>query len=87
VLKQYDFEPQDIYGFDESGFPFGGDGQRLRVVTHPNTSIQHIQRGGNRENVTVMITVCGDGSTLVPTILFKGKRMMKDWATYSQALL
>ena len=85
VLTQYQFEPQDIYGFDESGFPFGGDGRRLRVVTRPNASIQHIQRGGNRENVTVMVTVCGDGSALAPTILFKGKRIMKDWESWNVA--
>lgn len=51
----------------------------------PDVSIQHIQRGGNRENVTVMITVCGDGSALVPTVLFKGKHIMKDWESWNVA--
>jgi hypothetical protein len=85
VLTQYQFKPQDIYGFDESGFLFGGDGQHLHVVTHPNASIQHIQRGGNHENMTVMVTVCGDGSALVPAILFKGKHIMKDWESWNVA--
>jgi hypothetical protein len=31
-LKKFNFADKDIYGFDESGFPFGGDGARLRVV-------------------------------------------------------
>jgi len=39
VLMQYQFEPQDIYGFDKSGFPFGRDGQHPHVVMHPNMSI------------------------------------------------
>ncbi len=85
VLTQYQFEPQDIYGFDKSGFPFGRDGQCLHVVMHPNASIQHIQCGGNHENMMVMVTVCGDGSALAPTILFKGKCIMKDWESWNVA--
>ena len=85
VLMQYQFEPQDIYGFDKSGFPFGRDGQCLHVVTCLNTSIQHMQCGGNHENVMVMVTVCGDGSALALTILFKGKCIMKDWESWNVA--
>jgi hypothetical protein len=28
AFQEYDFTPENVYGFDESGFPFGGDGAR-----------------------------------------------------------
>ena len=71
--------PENVYGFDESGFPFGGDGAKQHIIGRKDTSIQHIQRGGNQENVTVMVTICADGSTTCPTVIFKGKRMFSDW--------
>ena len=74
-----------MYGFDESGFPFGGDGPKQRVAGRTDTSIQHIQRGGNRENVTVMVTICGDGTATHLTVIFKGKRMFSNWASSNVA--
>lgn len=79
TCTEYKFAPENVYGFDESGFPFGGDGARVRVVGRKDTKIQHVQRGGNRENVTVMVTVCADGTTVRPTVLFKGKRLYQHW--------
>ncbi|KAG2011546.1 hypothetical protein CC2G_011653 [Coprinopsis cinerea AmutBmut pab1-1] len=40
---------------------------------------QHKQGGVNHENVMVLITICADGSALVPMIIYKGKNMMKKW--------
>jgi hypothetical protein len=82
-LKKFNFADKDIYGFDESRFPFGGDGVRLRIVARREATIQHVQRGGNRENITVMVTICADGTALKPTVLFKGKQMMSNWASWN----
>lgn len=83
TCNKYNFAPECVYAFDESGFPFGGDGMRVRVVGRKDTKIQHIQRGGNRENVTVMVTICADGTTVCPTVLFKGKRMYQHWSEHN----
>lgn len=79
-LDEYNFLPGDMYGFDESGFPFG-TGQKVKVIARKGTKCQQVQRDGNRENVTVMVTICADGTDDVPpTIIFKGKNFNKKWA-------
>jgi hypothetical protein len=87
AFQAYNFMPENVYGFDESGFPFGGDGARQRVVGRTDARIQHIQRGGNRENVTVMVTICADGTTTRPTVIFKGKKMYSDWTKANVAAM
>lgn len=41
VTKKYDFKDGNVYGFDESGFPAGGDESRERVVTGKGVKTQH----------------------------------------------
>src|ERR1700677_2084652 len=40
---------------------------------------QYQQQDGNRENITVLVTIGADGSTLPPTIIFKGKAYQAIW--------
>lgn len=70
---------ENIYGMDESGFPPSNQG-RQRVLGRRGTKTQHKQGNANRENVTVIVTICGDGTSLKPTIIFKGKNFMSKWA-------
>ncbi|PPR02738.1 hypothetical protein CVT26_009449 [Gymnopilus dilepis] len=69
--------PEDIYGMDESGFPTAYAGKE-RVVGARGTKTQHKQGGANRENVTAIITICADGTTVKPMIIYKGKKMMQN---------
>ncbi|THU89239.1 DDE-domain-containing protein, partial [Dendrothele bispora CBS 962.96] len=50
-----------------------------RVVGHRGTKTQHKQGNANHENVTAIITICGNGSRLKPTIIFKGKHFQSKW--------
>lgn len=70
--------PELVFGMDESGFPTGIQG-RQRVVGGRGVKTQHKQGGANKENVTALVTICADGTTLDPMIIFKGKRFMKSW--------
>lgn len=79
MLDEFGFRPEEIYGFDESGFPFGGDETRERVYI-PKGGDGKSQAEGNRENVSVMVTICADGSYITPTIIFKGKKFDSEWA-------
>ncbi|KAJ7040000.1 hypothetical protein C8F04DRAFT_887737, partial [Mycena alexandri] len=49
---------EDVYGMDESGFTLGHQG-RERVIGRRGT---HKQGGGDKENVTVIVTICADGT-------------------------
>jgi hypothetical protein len=78
VRDTYKFCPRNIYNFDKSGFPIG-KGSKHRVITRPGTKIQHAVEDGNRENVTVMCTVCADGTVLPPVVIFKGQYFLEKW--------
>jgi hypothetical protein len=70
--------PENIYGMDESGFPPSDQGVR-RVIGGRGTKTQHAQGGANRENVTVLVTICADGTTVSPMIIFKAKNFQARW--------
>src|SRR5215471_3057178 len=70
--------PECTYGMDECGCPPCGTGLR-RVVGRRGTKTQHCIGSANRENVTTIIVIRGDGVKLHPTIIFKAKHLMKSW--------
>jgi hypothetical protein len=73
-----DVRKEDIYAMDETGFTPSDTG-RERVVGRRGTKVQHKQGGADRENVTTLITICADGTTLRPAIIYKGQNFMKKW--------
>jgi hypothetical protein len=71
--------PDDcIYGADESGFQ-KGIGQKERVFGPTGKKTQHQQRSGDRENITVIATICADGTALPPGVIFKGEGFQVRW--------
>ncbi|KIJ89902.1 hypothetical protein K443DRAFT_117377, partial [Laccaria amethystina LaAM-08-1] len=63
---------ENIYGTDESGF-FPEGGIRVRVIGARGKKTQHQQSDGGRENTTVIVTICTDGSSLKPAVIYKGQ--------------
>ncbi|KIL70546.1 hypothetical protein M378DRAFT_49547, partial [Amanita muscaria Koide BX008] len=70
--------PELIYGADESGFQ-SGVGTRERVIGRQGKKVQHQQRSGGRENMTVLVTICADGTSLAPAVIFKGMGYQTSW--------
>jgi hypothetical protein len=69
---------ENIYGMNKSGFPSADQG-KTRVVGARGTKTQHKQGGADRENTTALVTICADGASLRPTIVFKEKGFKKAW--------
>ena len=69
---------ENIYGMDESGFPSADQG-KTHVVGVWGTKTQHKQGGVDCENTTALVTICADGTSLRPTIVFKGKGFKEAW--------
>jgi hypothetical protein len=67
-----------IYGADKSGFQLG-IGQRECVIGAHGKKTQHQQCSGNRENITTLVTICGDRTTILPAIIFKGDGFQVNW--------
>ena len=70
--------PDLIWGADETGFQEGIGGKE-RVVGPRGKKVQHQQRGGDRENITAMIGICADGTSIPPAVIFKGQSFQTRW--------
>ncbi|KAI4519568.1 hypothetical protein K525DRAFT_205727, partial [Schizophyllum commune Loenen D] len=56
------------------------EGQREYVIVgRKSKGRAHQQSGGSRENITVIVTICTDGTALPPTVIFKGKGYQVSW--------
>ncbi|KAF9227442.1 hypothetical protein BS17DRAFT_793916 [Gyrodon lividus] len=66
TLKREKIEEDCLWAADETGFQPGGR-TRQRVFGPAKKKIQHQQCDGNRENITVMVTICANGEDIVPT--------------------
>ncbi|KAF9519519.1 hypothetical protein BS47DRAFT_1288344 [Hydnum rufescens UP504] len=75
VYAKYEPCLENIYGMDESGFPLGGS-ERECVIGHQGTKCQKKRCDGDKENVTVLATICTDGTSVPPAVIFKGQNFM-----------
>jgi hypothetical protein len=67
-----------IFGADETGVQ-QGLGTRQRIIGPKGKKVQHQQRSGDRENITVMVAICADGTSLPPAVIFKGESFQTSW--------
>jgi hypothetical protein len=75
---------EDTYGSDEIGFQ-PSRGSKRRAIGAREKKIQHQQGDGGRENTTVIVSICGDGTYLKPTVIFKGKNFDINWVQENPA--
>jgi len=78
TIKKNNIEEDCIWAADETGFQPGG-GVKERVIGPAHIKTQHQQRDGDRENITVMVTICADGDEIPPTVIYKGKTFSTAW--------
>lgn len=75
---EYEILPENDYATDEIGTnPFAGE--RERVMGGKHGGPQYQQRNGTRENITSIVTICADGTSLPPAVLFKGQAFQASW--------
>ena len=81
IIGDKDEEPildELIFGSDETGIQ-QGLGTRQCIVGPKGKKVQHQQQGGDRENITVIVTICADGTLLPPAVIFKGESFQTSW--------
>ena len=78
TLEKHNIQPHNLYGFDETGFVLGC-GKKTRVLASASETTQKMQRDRNKEGVTVMSTICADGSNVPPVVIFKGQYFLEKW--------
>ncbi|KAF8239637.1 hypothetical protein L208DRAFT_1201091, partial [Tricholoma matsutake] len=67
---------KNTHAADESGF-FPAGGTQERVIGAKGNTAQHQQGDGGHENTTVIVTICADGTSLKPAMIFKGPFQVK----------
>lgn len=71
-------DPALMCGVDESGFIPGIRAKHL-VIGRSGQNGQYEVSTGNRESVTVICAIFGDGSSMTPTAIFKGAKIQSRW--------
>jgi len=78
VREKHDIPDWLVYGADETGIQ-SGIGVTERVIGPAGAKMQHQQRSGMRENITVLPTICADGTSIAPTVIYKGEAFQTKW--------
>lgn len=68
LIKTYNIIPSNIYNMDENGVQLGNGKHTLVLVDRDQKTIQHLENG-DYELVTIIKTVCADGSSLPPSVV------------------
>ena len=76
--NKLNFDCKNIYTMDESGFLFG-TGEKVKVIARKMTKRALVQHDGNHENVSVIVTICTNGSFVPPVVIFKGQNINSKW--------
>jgi len=81
VIKKHDIPVENIYNMDEKGCQLGGGRKqgRRKYLFGKGSRGRYRIRDANLELATVVECVCADGTALKPYIIFKGKRIQRDW--------
>jgi hypothetical protein len=72
-IEEHEVEAENTYNMDEKGFMIGVIGKSKRIfdkVLFGKKQHKQSSHDGNREWVTVLASICGDGSTLPPCVIF-----------------
>jgi hypothetical protein len=70
--------PDHQFAIDETGFLID-HGPKTQVMGRHRAHNTHKRGGGSRESITSIVTIRGDGGQLIPTIIFKGVKLLKHW--------
>jgi hypothetical protein len=79
AIEENGIQPEDIYNFDETGFAMGLISSQKVVTRAEYYGRRSILQPGNREWVTAIETICADGYSLPPCIIFKGQVYIAGW--------
>jgi hypothetical protein len=79
IIDEKGIQPEDIYNFGETGFAMGLISTQKVVTRAEYYGRRSILQSGNREWVTTIGSICADGYSLPPCIIFKGKVYIASW--------
>jgi len=78
IIDKHNIEPKNIYNMDESGFAIG-DVEASQCIINATIRQRFQAKPGRQEWVTAIESICADGSSLPPFIIFKGENLSQQW--------
>ena len=73
-IDQYNIQPHNCYNMDEKGFLIGHLQKARRIFSKALMESQRLLGSGQdgaREWITVIATICANGSSLLPALIYK----------------
>ena len=67
-----------IWAADETGIQTAA-AVKEHVIRSQGKTTQHQRREGTRENITVIVTICADSTSIPPAVIFKGQAFLAKW--------
>ena len=80
-INKYNVQVHNMYNIDEKGFLIGFLTKSKRVFTKAAIQQKRLLRtvqDGNREWITVLATICADGTSIAPGLIYKGGGDLQD---------
>ncbi|KAJ4488693.1 hypothetical protein C8J55DRAFT_486935 [Lentinula edodes] len=84
TVSEYHITPENIYNMDEKGIQLGIGARTAVLVDRNQKSVASIEPG-NRDLVTIIETVCADGTALHPSVIFEARRRDARWGEENPA--
>jgi hypothetical protein len=83
-IVRYNVEPENTYNMDEKGFTIGAVGRTKRVFSkrqYKKKQYRQSLQDGNREWITTLATVCADGTSPPPHLIYEaaGRAIQSNW--------
>ena len=78
VIEEYKILPGNLYNMDEKGIQLGIGARITAMIDRDQKTVYSIE-DGNRELVTIIETICADGSILHPSVIFQGQLQNSEW--------
>ena len=79
TIEKYNIKAENTYGSDEVGIQAQGGAEREYVFGPRTKAAPYQQRSGTRENITTIVTICADGTSTPPAVIFKGSAYQVKW--------
>ena len=76
MIQKYRIKPSNLYNMDEKGFLIGICNTKRRIVSKKmlkNKKLLGASQDGSREFVSLLATICADGTALSPALIYEGK--------------
>lgn len=78
VIKEYNILLENLYNMNEKGIQLGISVRITAIVDRDQQTVYSLE-DGNRELVTIIKTICADGSILHPSVIFQRQWQNPEW--------